>query len=126
MFVCVPEPVWNTVNGNSSSHLPSTISSTTWAMSFAFSSVTAPHFALVKAHAFLTSASALICSIGMRWSPILKLLNYNLLKRHADLIVGSFLLYTEKRKNIIENDNKYQLDIMRTWLLPLYIFDLYL
>ena len=26
---CVPEPVWNTVNGNSSSHLPSTISSTT-------------------------------------------------------------------------------------------------
>ena len=75
MLVCVPEPVWNTVNGNSSSHLPSTISSTTWAMSFAFSSVTAPHFALVKAHAFLTSASALICSIGMRWSPILKLLN---------------------------------------------------
>jgi len=44
-------------------------------MSFDFSSVTAPHFALVKAHAFFTSASALICSIGMRWSPILKLLN---------------------------------------------------
>ena len=37
------------------------------------------------------------------------------------------LYYIQKNeKKIIENDNKYQLDIIRAWLLPLYIFDLYL
>ena len=48
------------------------------------------------------------------------------LKDMPTLLSVLFYYMLKKRKNIIENDNKYQLDIMRTWLLPLYIFDLYL
>ena len=37
MFDCVPEPVWNTTSGNSSSHLPSMTSCAARAMSSALS-----------------------------------------------------------------------------------------
>jgi len=60
MLVCVPEPVWKTTRGNSSSRAPSATSRAARAMSSALSCGSTPSSALARAAAHLTSPRAWI------------------------------------------------------------------
>ena len=60
MLVCVPEPVWKTTSGNSSSRAPSATSWAARAMSSALSCGSSPSSALARAAAILSTPKARI------------------------------------------------------------------
>ena len=66
MFVCVPLPVCQTNNGNSSGSFPATISSAAVTRSRALSAGSFPSPSLTSAAAFFSTAMALITAVGIR------------------------------------------------------------
>jgi len=72
MFVCVPLPVCHTYSGNSSSCLPSRISSAACTMRSASSAESLSRSRFTSAAAFFRIAMPRITASGMRSSPIEK------------------------------------------------------
>src|SRR5882724_4496424 len=69
MFDCVPEPVWNTTSGNSSSHRPAMTSSAARTMSSALSGGSWPSARLASAAHFLTMPNARMTGRPQRKRP---------------------------------------------------------
>ncbi len=74
ILVCVPDPVCQITSGKCSSNLPCKISSHTAIINSAFWLDNKPKDILALAQAFFIYANASITSLGISWSPILKLL----------------------------------------------------